>query len=192
MSPFDPRIESIKGVCIGTSIDRSNEIVKQKEWCMMDDFRRRLGEPDAPVIVVKGNHDYIDLADWIGGDVFEFTVDPKRTTTLFGLKFGGIRGINYIRGVWDDELYQHQFDERAEALPDDIDVLVTHIPPYGVLDKFDEHWGSRSIARYVNRRAYTERPLKAHFFGHVHAVKSAKFGNTLFSNAATGFVVFDL
>jgi len=50
-------------------------------------------------------------------------------------------------------------------IPDDIDMLITHTPPYGILDKSvrGEHCGSKSLGR----RIFDIKP-KYHIFGHIH------------------------
>ena len=63
-----------------------------------------------------------------------------------------------------------------ENIPTDIEVLVTHCPPYGVLD---EGLGSPEILNFVLKA----KP-KYHLFGHIHATEGKKFqfGETLCKN----------
>ena len=63
-----------------------------------------------------------------------------------------------------------------EDIPDDLDILVTHYPPYGVLD---EERGSLEILTFVLR----SQP-KYHLFGHIHSTAGKEFqlGNTLCKN----------
>lgn len=64
----------------------------------------------------------------------------------------------------------------GEDLPDDIDILVTHWPPYGILDN---DLGSLNILNFV---------LKAqpwwHLFGHIHETEGQQFqlGRTIRQN----------
>ena len=177
------------GAYVGRLIVPEREKTLQRMWCAQHPFRRECGlDDDAPVLVVRGNHDFIPLSDWIGGDVWEADDDPTRSTQLLGLKIGGFRGINYIMGEWSDELRREQFDDRARRLPDDLDVLITHSPPLGILDRHHENYGSPALMSYLLRRTYGEnaRPLRAHFFGHVHeAMGKESRDGVLFSNAAT-------
>ena len=63
-----------------------------------------------------------------------------------------------------------------EDIPTDIDILVTHYPPYGILD---EELGSPEILNFVmkSKPAY-------HLFGHIHATagQELQFGETLCKN----------
>lgn len=63
-----------------------------------------------------------------------------------------------------------------EDIPTDIDVLVTHCPPYGVLD---EGLGSPEILNFMMK----SKP-KYHLFGHIHATEGQEFqfGETLCIN----------
>lgn len=63
-----------------------------------------------------------------------------------------------------------------EDIPDDIDILVTHWPPYGILDK---DLGSPDILNFVLKA----KP-KWHLFGHIHETEGQQFqlGNTILQN----------
>lgn len=175
-------------------INHDRERNLQTLWCERQNFRSFLGNRDAPVLTVGGNHDFIDIGQYIGGEVYE--IDRHLADQVFhvaGLKFGGFRGINYIEGEWDLELRKFEMEKKTEQLPNDIDYLVTHSPPHGILDYGSGHYGAQAIRQYIERRNYSEKPLKAHFFGHVHERHgSTKMGDTLFSNAATTYILYDL
>lgn len=66
-----------------------------------------------------------------------------------------------------------------EDIPADIDIFVTHFPPYGILD---EGWGIVEILNFV---LYSQP--KYHLFGHIHSTAGQKhiFGNTTCVNIAT-------
>lgn len=63
-----------------------------------------------------------------------------------------------------------------EDIPTDLDILVTHYPPYGVLD---EDMGSLEILNFVLK----SQP-KYHLFGHIHATAGQEFhlGKTICRN----------
>ena len=66
-----------------------------------------------------------------------------------------------------------------EDIPTDIDLLVTHFPPYGILD---EGMGSTEILNFV-----LHSQPKYHLFGHIHSTAGQEhvFGNTICANIAT-------
>lgn len=65
-----------------------------------------------------------------------------------------------------------------EDIPKDIDILVTHYPPYGILD---EGLGIVEILNFV-----LHSQPKYHLFGHIHSTAGQKhiFGNTTCVNIA--------
>ena len=63
-------------------------------------------------------------------------------------------------------------------IPHDLDILVTHLPPYGILD---DDLGSPEILNFVLK----SQP-KYHLFGHIHATAGPEFllGETICRNIA--------
>ena len=65
----------------------------------------------------------------------------------------------------EDELAEKAF----KPMPRELDVLITHGPKYGTLDRLGKRWGGTSGWQYSSlRRAIIERDIKHHFFGHIH------------------------
>ena len=158
-------------------------------------LRARFGTPGAPVACCRGNHDFVGIAPlFAGGPVFEIGEDPERVWEILGLRIGGVRGVKRHRGRWSDELDAAEFDDRARRLPSDLDVLVTHAPPEGILDEIPgESIGSPALRAYVARHDPSLPPLRAHLYGHVHEAKGkVAFGGTVFSNASRGWNVIDI
>ena len=64
---------------------------------------------------------------------------------------------------------------------DGVDVLITHAPPYGILDRDGSiHYGSNELLSRVT----AVRP-RIHLFGHIHKANGLEeSGGTVFSNAA--------
>lgn len=185
-------------------IDYSREVFNQGKFADKFDARQYFGSPKAPVVVCRGNHDFISLGRIFGkgGDVYE--VNTKATHfTVAGIRFGGFRGINKInpphRSCWCDEEDDAELKRRAMQLDPTLDVLVTHAPPAGVLDLTHsrERVGIAALAAYATARFYTEGPpLRLHCFGHIHEQFGTVSGNQptgmLFANAARGHIVVDL
>jgi Icc-related predicted phosphoesterase len=73
-------------------------------------------------------------------------------------------------------------------LPDGIDLLVTHSPPYGILDKTkDKSVGSPALRTRVEQI----RP-RLHIFGHIHESHGrVMIGPTTFINVAKKYEVFE-
>ena len=101
-----------------------------------------------------------------------------------------IDGLTFWGSPWQPEFLNMSFNlPRGEALaekwalvPDDTDVLVTHTPPYGILDRTSrgQQVGDRELLARV-----TEIRPDYHFFGHVHESSgTADREGTRFVNAA--------
>ena len=62
---------------------------------------------------------------------------------------------------------EEELNEKWERIPDGIDILITHSPCHGILDKVDRkqrHVGSTTLREHVIGRV---KP-KLHVFGHIH------------------------
>lgn len=191
------------GAGCSSKIDRRVERRDQGRYIRDNSGRLRdhLGNKDAPVVFVRGNHDFVNLFSWAGGEVYEFGTTPS-VFEILGLRIGGFRGVPAINGAWSDELSQEQDSDRALSMQSDIDFLVTHPPPNGVKDTIsvsnNYHLGSQGIANWFTRQMYysDKRRVKAHFFGHIHEsfgmeekkVHEGVEPSMYFSNAATGYI----
>ena len=163
------------------------EKVRQDAWILRHHGRMRscFGNHDAPVVCVRGNHDFTDIASLFGGDVSEIPFGPTRTIDVAGLKVGGFRGVPPISGYWSDEMWETTIDKLCIQLPRDLDVIVAHTPPYKILDNVGcmEFVGSKAFADYLGQ---LHPNLKLVCFGHIHE----EGGHTLnedgviYSNAA--------
>jgi Icc-related predicted phosphoesterase len=109
-----------------------------------------------PVLVVPGNHDVTAWAS--AGTVANI---HGRRVVVGGHAFVGYRHTTDDRG---EEEQERDLDALA-SLVDGSTILVTHSPPYGILDRsfLGRHVGSRALRRLVGARS----PL-VHLFGHAH------------------------
>ena len=88
-----------------------HEVQKQREFADLlqskGGFRRFLGSPDAPVVLVRGNHDFTDLRLMFRDCNSQELVENELLTVRIGdvdLMVTGHRGIPYIFGTWNDEV----------------------------------------------------------------------------------------
>ena len=65
----------------------------------------------------------------------------------------------------DDVSLQEKWDQ----IPDDTDILVTHGPPNGILDKTGAMFGNMNVGcqKLASQVIYRIKP-KLHIFGHIH------------------------
>jgi Icc-related predicted phosphoesterase len=81
-------------------------------------------------------------------------------------------------------------------IPDDIDVLLTHCPPYGILDQShqsnwrnltgEKHLGSVELKEVLDEKIMRNAAPRVVAFGHIHGDggKKVQMGDTLYINAS--------
>jgi Icc-related predicted phosphoesterase len=140
-------------------------------------------QPHPFKVLVPGNHDAAmehpvarNLLRSLG-----VVVVVDQAVVVGGLRFYGSPWTPRF-GDWawmrDDADLAQYFDK----IPDDLDVLVTHGPPYGTLDRNDAGTlcGSQQLLHAVTRA----RP-RLHVFGHIHEARGmCQRGNTDFLNVS--------
>lgn len=163
------------------------------ELIVLNDWLRTL--PHKRKIITAGNNDKY---------IFDCPYDAKKILThgelylhepfqfeVDGKIFNGFASpYSKEFGNW---YFMHHDNSEGERLwsqvPDDTDLLVTHGPPYGLLDKLapqyirrgeDSNVGSTTLLKAVKR----VNPA-IHIFGHIHSRQGViRNGNTVFVNAA--------
>lgn len=152
-----------------TSDDSEDAWIEFENWIFEQDYQEK--------IIIAGNHDkFLASMDthnmwkyWgnAGGNGVTYLCDSG--TTFEGLKIWGspwslwFYGINpYCKAFTGSE---SDLKKKYDLIPDDIDILITHEPPYGIFDKTAEgkHVGSHALRETLDR----VRP-SLHVFGHIH------------------------
>lgn len=148
------------------------------------DFNKWLGElPHRHKIVVPGNHEFFLEADPSKRNLISnATVLIDEAIEIMGLKIWG----SPITPLYGGAFGRSSPKDRARlyaAIPDDVNVLVTHGGPYGVLDHSPgmlHHGGCPELREAVGRL----KP-QLHLFGHIHGAYGMKsVEDTFFVNAA--------
>lgn len=148
-------------------------------------------------IFIAGNHDWIFERDHVWGRklVKQYANKYKENGEIiyledsgverWGLKFWGTP-VNRPFCNWAFNRPEEKLAQHWAAIPDDIDVLITHDPPYMIRDfshtGSQEHCGSPSLYKEIKDRI---KP-KIHVFGHIHEQYGvSEIGETTFVNAST-------
>ena len=138
-------------------------------------------------IVIAGNH------DWVHEKLPAFKEYEQSGITY--LQDSGVKvdGLNIYGTPWQPWFYDWAFnfppdDDGSiaqkvwELIPNDTDILITHGPPYRVLDRCAD--GRLVGCPYLANRVKTIKP-KLHVFGHIHeSYGSVKIDDTIYVNAA--------
>jgi len=71
-----------------------------------------------------------------------------------------------------------------QEIPDELDLLITHVPPYGMFDEVCEDFKQKCLGNYQLLQAVQNKKPKYHVFGHVHpGYGRGRRGDTVFVNA---------
>jgi len=130
-------------------------------------FDRWLGElPHAHKVVIAGNHDFCFERDpaargWITNALYL----QDEGCVVAGLKMWG--------SPWQPRFFDWAFNldrgaplrEKWDLVPGDTDVLLTHGPPHGVLDKT---WDGLDVGCEALSAAVARVRPRLHVFGHIH------------------------
>lgn len=149
------------------------------------EFNRFLGElPHPHKVVIAGNHDFcFERSNYQARNVLTNAIYLQDETVE-------IEGLTIYGSPWQPEFFDWAFNlPRGEPLrrkwaqiPEDVDLLVTHGPPHGILD-FTVHKQQVGCEELL-KRVLEVRP-KAHVFGHIHeAYGQEESQGILFVNAS--------
>lgn len=155
-------------------------------------FKQYLGTPDAPLICVRGNHDFVELAPLFADCNLVHEFVDNEVIDLLGMKVTGHRGIPAINGFYNDEVGRGDLLDRVRAMPV-ADLYLTHYPPDDhLLDGTFIHYGLQGMMNDMLYRDHGGRfPL--HCMGHIHEAGGVVIlrGAVTFSNAATTYNVLE-
>ncbi len=164
-----------------TASDKIIQWAKFFEWLKKQPYQKK--------VVIPGNHDGFFESGFPKSqkeaealkEVQHFLVDQKEMTNPdfeylcdSGTEFEGLKiwgspwslwfsGVNPLcKAFMDSETH---LERKFKKIPDKTDILITHTPPYGILDKNEggASCGSVSLLKHLDR----VKP-KLHVFGHIH------------------------
>jgi Icc-related predicted phosphoesterase len=162
-----------------TSVGKEHEIRNFFKWyTKLDQYQYK--------IIVAGNHDWL----FERNRSHAFSLVPKNVIYLEdngveidSIKFWG-SPVQLPFNNWAFNRPEEKLAQHWAAIPDDIDVLITHCPPYSIFDWsiYDKiHTGSPSLYKEVIERITP----RLHIFGHIHDGYGIKvIENTTFINAS--------
>lgn len=161
-----------------TGMGNPEEIIKFNHWLGTLDF------PKNRIVCIAGNHDLLfetnnglarvilDNCIYLENEMIEIDgykiYGSPHTPEFFSWAFNLKRGEEIAKN-W-------------EKIPNNVDILITHGPPYGILDQNikGEHCGCEELLKKVK-----EIEPRVHIFGHIHQSSGKiKINDTLFINAS--------
>jgi len=165
-----------------TTMGKEHEIHKFMKWySKLDQYKYK--------IIIAGNHDWLFernrlLVKSHIPDNIVYLEDEE--VIIEGIKFYG-SPVQKPFMNWAFNRSEAVLARHWEAIPDDVDVLITHSPPYGIGDyvsnrfSIETHQGSPSLYMEIVKRI---KP-KISTFGHIHEGYGIKvIGDITFINAS--------
>jgi len=144
--------------------------------------------PHQHKLLVAGNHDWIfERRPTVAKGVI-----PTGVTYLEDAGVS-IAGINFWGSPWQPWFYDWAFNLHRGAeiagkwalIPNDVQVLITHGPPHGILDEVVMPPGKHQGCEALRERLGSLPALRLHAFGHIHeAYGTASEGECRFVNAS--------
>lgn len=169
-----------------TSVGKENEIANFISWIQnLEGFDSK--------IFIAGNHDlaFETKPVWLSHYINEENLSQSDCVYLEDSEFK-IDDIKIYGSPWQPWFHNWAFNlprngEELENvwanIPEDTDILITHSPPYGIMDDTPMTGGSVGCEKLLERLAIVKP--KIHIFGHIHSARSAMVKNgTVFVNAS--------
>lgn len=163
---------------------------------MVEDYHIWLAEQETQyVISVNGNHEL-----WVEKNFEEakliaekacpgiYFIGESQSFEIEGIKFFGSATTPFFNNWAWNKYRGTEIQKEWNKIPLDTNILITHGPPYGILDEvtyengnFKEHAGCSDLYNKIMELD----ELKYHIFGHIHSASGQKyFHNKTFVNAS--------
>jgi Icc-related predicted phosphoesterase len=167
---FYPELDGGDLLIVAGDLTASDEFLQYEaffKWLLMQKYKRK--------ILIAGNHDGMLMGLYkIEGEETDLSYLCDSGTEFEGLKIWGSPWTHLFPGVNPRctafMIPKEQLEAKWKLIPDDIDILVTHSPPYGILDEYydydsghTKYGGCEELYMTVQRI----RP-RLHVFGHIH------------------------
>ena len=150
-------------------------------------------QPAKYIVSVQGNHEL----GWEKNPALSRRIAQDLCLNVHLLHDSSVtlEGIKFYGSPYQPEFFDWAYNlprgpklaDKWKLIPDDTDILVTHGPPYGILDAVKNGKKIESVGCVDLRDRVNKLPnLKYHSFGHLHLNGGRKtvIGNTTFINAA--------
>jgi len=119
-------------------------------------------------IYVPGNHDTAFYAKYILPEEYpKITFLENRAVTINGKKIYGSPYTPNFGSGWAYNMGSSSIEANWKGIPRDTNILLTHGPPYGVMDLAprDIHAGCPKLLNAIEEMS----ELELHIFGHIHS-----------------------
>ena len=139
------------------------------EIVLFNDWFKSL--PHRHKIFVAGNHDWLfETSNRLARNLLDSSIHYLQDSAV------EIEGIKFYGSPWQPRFFDWAFNlnrgaelaEKWKLISDDTDVLITHGPPFGILDEVPRQYSIENTGcEELRKRVEIVRP-KVHVFGHIH------------------------
>jgi len=168
---YYPKLEGGDLLIVAGDLTRTGEVHDQRAnfipWLISQSYDHK--------VFIAGNHDNSLMipnipTGTIKDSTYSYLCDSG--IEFEGLKIWGSPWTKVFKGInpnckaftvdTDKEL-----EEKWNRIPDDVDILITHSPPFGIRDRTIDcrNVGSSSLVKFTSKHVNT---LRLHAFGHIH------------------------
>lgn len=145
----------------GTDMGEVEEFVRLNAW-----FRKLKAEKYKDIIYVPGNHDLLFQDDP------QYAREIMKDVTVLIDEGISVQGKSIYGSPWSVTFFDWAFmkpdlnlSQIWAMIPENLDMLITHSPPYGILD--ENARGTRCGSMTLMKEVLDKKP-KFHVFGHIH------------------------
>ena len=152
----------------GDVLIHAGDFTYSGEASAAEEFNDWLGRlPHQHKILICGNHELTFEHDWntYAPLITNATLLNNSGTEIDGLKFWG-SPITPRFLIWAFMMDEPELSQHWQKIPADTDILITHGPPSGILDK--PHPKKKSCGDRPLGQRVKEIAPKLHVFGHIH------------------------
>ncbi len=149
-----------------TARDKKKEYIDFNCWSCNQDYEK--------IIVIAGNHDkWIENQVMMSNTFYDCEYLCDSYTKFMHLKIWGSPWSPWFQGVNPKceafMIPENYIKDKYDLIPSDIDILITHCPPLGILDSnMDSNPCGSSYLRNIVLSSERFPKLKLHIFGHIH------------------------
>lgn len=173
-----------------TARDKVSEWNSFYEWLYSLNYRQ--------IVYIAGNHDgFLEqvISSEDGRELLKEEYKEPSHIEYLRDNFFMFEGIKIYGMPWTPMFCNWHFmkdrdgmREKVSKIPEDVDILITHGPSYGILDACPDFYGSDEIKHAgcyeLTKRLKDLKQLKLHVFGHIHEDYGVQPGKYLSVNAS--------
>lgn len=156
-------------VCPDFSVYAPDNVIEQTEWLEYALAPWAESLPFNHIILIGGNHDFA-LQQEIDHSEYPWTYLEDEAVTIDGVKFYGTPWVPNLPS-WAFYASSHGLNIVFDQIPDDVDVLISHGPPYGIRDRAPRRGiptAGPNVGSPELRDAIIAKSPSAVICGHIH------------------------